>query len=169
MTEKMTTSKDHSVEYQYIEQRQIGEAYELEVGPKTVSFKTFELKDGKKDKLKESHDRDKPAAFIMGATTESFIQSNLAQLLKEQTAKTDFGVFEVSRFIGFKFINTSIESNIMTIKMKPSNFIFAALVGPIMISFDTIKNKIVKLKGRTPLREKINGKWIPVDAEIIYH
>ena len=168
MTEKMTI-EDGVVKYHYVEQQQINEAYELESNRNTVAFKTYSLKDGKKSEVTDTAERDKPSEFIMGPTAESYLRAHIPQLNDKKTLKVDFGIHEISRYIGFKFVNVKTESNIMLIKMKPSNFIIAALVDPIMISFDLTKDRIVKIIGRTPLCERKNGKWKPIDAEIIYH
>lgn len=170
MTEKAAFRADGVIQHHYIEQLQINEAYELNVRNSMVKFTTYKLNQGiKGSTVSESSELTKPNSFIMGPTTEIFLTQNLENLGAGETIKADFGIFELSKFIRFKFYKTSQADELLIFHMKPSNIFFSALVDPIVIWFDPNRKRISRLKGRTPLREKINEKWKPFDAEIIYH
>ncbi len=167
MTEDVVM-KDGVVLSHQIDHLQINERYELAFENKKAVFKTFKLSNGKVEQTDTSV-RDIPETFVMGPSTESFLVKHLDELANKKSVKADFGVFELGRFVSFRFSGIANDGEKLEIKMKPANFIVAALVDPIKIILDKSKRRIVYLKGRTPLREMKNGKSKPFDAEIIYH
>lgn len=167
MTEIAKIENDKVI-YQMIEQRQINEVYELNSDDKKATFATYKLVDGKKSETVETNTVDLDSAFIMGPTTEKFLQNKWPDLITGNTVKVDFGIFEVSKLVGFKFNKAKETDSIVQIRMNPSSFFISMLVEPIYIEFDKSKKRMVRFTGRTPLREKIYGKWKPIDAEILY-
>ncbi len=79
----------------------------------------------------------------MGPTTELFLRKHVEKFKAKQSVKIEFGVFELRRFINFKFSGISVVEKRIEIKMKPANFIVAALVDPIKIIFDASSDKII--------------------------
>lgn len=167
MTEKAEIKDGHIV-YQYIEQRQIGEAYEMKTEGEKVTFYTFKLEDGKKGELKEKNTVNRTPEFITGPATEGYIQRNWETLMKGEVLDADFGIFELSKAIEFNFRKVASTEEHVRIKMRPGNFFFNIFVDPIFIVFAKSDQRLMRFIGRTPLREKVDGKWKPLDAEIIY-
>lgn len=154
--------------HQYLEQLQIGEAYELKVEGMKATFTTYKLQDGKKGDPTETKTVDIGDNFITGPATEFFLKGKWSELLDSKSIKVEFGVFELSRTVGFNFTKIKDLEKSVEVQMKPSNFFISALVSPLIMEFDKETKKLIRFKGRTPLRELVNGKWKAWDAEILY-
>ena len=162
--------REGKIIFQQVEQRQIQEAYELRVEAGVASFKTFALKDQVRGKMLE----EKKVALgsrglLMGPSTEIFLQGRWRDLIAGEKLEVDFGVFELSRIVGFQFRQLKATEKTVQVEMKPSNFFIAMLVKPILLEFTKDEKRLVRYVGRTPLREMVQGKWEPLDAEILYH
>ena len=167
MTEKANLKND-KIYYQYVEQLQIGEAYELSVKEGKATFKILKLKAGQAAEVKEVKTVSVGDDFMMGPMTESIVQSNWNLLKDGKKVQVDFGVLELSKTVGFEFKKTKETEKILELQMKPSNFLISMLVNPMTVQFDLANKKMVHFLGRTSLKKLVDGKWQPVDAEIIY-
>jgi hypothetical protein len=155
--------------HQYVEQLQINESYELNVEGQEAVFKTFKLVDGKRGEVTAESKAKVNGDFIMGPSLSAFIQEKWTALMAEKDFQMDFGVLEMRRFVNFRFHSKNSDNQELEVQMKPANFFIAMLVDPIIIHVRLEDKKVIRLKGRTPLREKVDGKWKSIDAEIIYH
>lgn len=167
MTEK-AQMKDTKVLSQYIEQLQINEAYELKVEDKNALFLTYKIKEGQKGAPVDTNKIKMEDDFITGPLTQTYLQKNWDSLMGGNTVWANFGVFEVSKSIGFQFRKVASTDETLELKMKPSNFFISMLVDPIYIQLNSKNKRIEKFKGRTPLKIMKNGKWKSFDAEILY-
>ena len=70
--------------------------------------------------------------------------------------------------VAFRFSKESEDKDSVQIKMQPSNVFIAMLVDPIYLTFTKDGKKMTHFKGRTPLRQKVDGKWKALDADIVY-
>jgi hypothetical protein len=52
--------------------------------------------------------------------------------------------------------------------MKPTSFIIAGIVDPLIFSIERDTVKLLELKGRTLPKKKVGNKWKDLDAEIVY-
>ena len=166
MTEKATI-KNGKIIYQYIEQLQINESYELKVVDQKATFITYKLSDNQKT-LIESKTVDVNDNFVTGPLTELYLQSNWSPLTEGKTVHADFGIFELSKAYGFQFKKKKESEKAVEVVMKPSNFFIALFAPSIDIKFDKKQKRMIHFKGPTPLREMVRGKWKPLAAEIIY-
>ncbi len=167
MTER-AEMKDGQLISQYVEQLQTNEAYEIKVIGKTATFLTYKLNDGKQGDVISTKKTQIESNFITGPMTEAYLNKNWSDLSRGKTLKVNFGVFEIASTVGFQFKKTSMVDSKVGIEMKPSNFLVSMLVDNIQIDFDKEEKRMVRFVGRTPLRNFINGKWQPMDAEILY-
>lgn len=155
--------------FQEVEQLQVGEVYQLDVKDGKVHFRTFEVINGER-KLKSKETSVKAAEnFITGPATEAFLQKHYAELEDGKAVEALFGVFEVGKGIEFKFRKIASTDDLLTIKMKPSNFFISMMVSPIEIQLSQKDHMMVHYRGRTPVRFKDSrGKWKPMEGEITY-
>jgi hypothetical protein len=160
------------IQTQHVEQLQIGEAYDLKVNDGQAVFTTYKIVDAasnlrKIEKLSSTSTK-LTDVFLTGPPTESFLVDHLDAFLKGESVDADFGVFELERKVGFRFSKQHVDGDAIEIKMRPSNIFFSALADPIFITISQSEKRMIAFKGRTPLRKKIDGKWKPYDAEILY-
>jgi hypothetical protein len=167
MTEKATIKNDRTI-YQYIEQLQINEAYELQTADSKATFSTFKIENGKKGSVTETKTVSIGSDFLTGPSTGFYLKSHWDELISGKTLMVEFGIFELSRTIGFKFQKMRETDTSVELQMKPSNFFISFVAEPILMEFDKKDKRLVRFKGRTPLRERVHGKWKPLDAEILY-
>lgn len=167
MTE-MATMRGEKLTSQSVEQLQIGEAYELNLDNQSATFRTFKITNGSRGTAIETETREVGENFITGPITESYLQARWPVLMSGTPVRVDFGIFEISKAIGFKFTKVDETATTVTVEMRPSNFFISMLVDTIRIEFDKERKRMVHFKGRTPLREQVQGRWKPLDAEIIY-
>jgi hypothetical protein len=167
MTEKATVQNDRTT-HQYVEQLQIGEAYELNVEGDQATFRTFKIKDGKTGPAESTKPVTIKDNFVTSPATEFYLQKRWSDILAGAIVPVEFGIFELSRTIGFEFKKLSETEDRVELRMKPSNFFVSMVASPMIMEFDKKAKKMVHFKGRTPVREMIGGKWKAIDAEIIY-
>jgi hypothetical protein len=158
--------------HQMMRKFQTQEAYEVEVNSGKVTFHSFHLKD---DKLVPS-DPDKSEEvkedFITGPVMIPFLQEHWHEVARGDTVAVRLGVLEIAESVGFKFWqdgNLEISGRSwIHIRMKPSSIFIALVAGTVELGLDPVQKKLMYYKGRTPLKVNSNGKWSPLDAEIIY-
>jgi hypothetical protein len=164
--------KEGRVVYQLIQQLQIKEAYQLKVESGRGTFSTYKTsgKIGDIDFTKPSETKTVKIedSFITGPVAEAYLQKNFPTLLDGKIVYAHFGIFELLKVVDFYFKKKSATDKELVVKMEPDNFFISLLVDPIYLTFDKATKTIVRFKGRTPLRQKVEGEWKPYDAEIIY-
>jgi hypothetical protein len=167
MTEA-SSIKDLQVQSQEIEHFQSKEAYALVREGDKVQFKTFSLEEAERKLKSESSKIKVVPQFITGPVTVPFIQSRWEDLSSGKSIDVQFGVFELERKVAFVLKKHSIDDKKMIVKLKPSNFFISMLVDPLFMEFDRETKKIIRFRGRTPLKNKVGSQWKPFDAEILY-
>ena len=160
--------KGLSVVSQTVEQRQSGESYELKTADGQAQFWIYKWKDGVRGEQVDKNQEKIGDNFLMGPLTEPYILKNWAALMQGESLKVEFGIFELAKTIGFNFKKVSETETTVEIQMKPSSFVISMLVDPLVLTFTKKDPKMIRFKGRTPLREILKGKSKPLDAEIIY-
>jgi hypothetical protein len=158
--------------HQLVKKLQTQEAYEVVVNAKKVTFRSYRLQDGKLSPKDPEKSEDLTANFITGPVLEPFLRNHWQEVLQGDTVHVRFGVLEISESVGFKFweyAQTKIgDKPYIQIRMKPSSIFISMAVSSIDLFFDPTQKKLMRYKGRTPLKVQSNGKWVPLDAEIIY-
>ena len=168
MTERAVLEGERMVS-QDVEQRQVGEAYTLEVKNGRATFRTFNLKDGKREPKSEKVS-DAPADFVTGPAVEPFLKKHLAGKIDDAAVPADFGVFEIERSVPFEFVRKGFKEGgkALKIRLQPASVWVSMLVAPIDLEVDPKTYVLRRYQGRTPLKRKINGNWKPFDSQILY-
>jgi outer membrane protein assembly factor BamB len=167
MTE-VAKMKDEKIIYHYVEQRQINEAYELTVSGDKGVYKTFKLLNGKKKEPGQGKTIEIKEDFITGPLAEFYLQKKWNELSSGKKIEVHFGVFELMKAVDFEFKKKKEVENIYQVEMKPSGFFVSMFVNSIWIEFNKLSKKMMRYKGRTALREKVQGQWKALDVEIVY-
>lgn len=160
--------KNGKIQNQKVQQFQVGESYELQVANDQATFKEFQLLDSANPVLKKTEVVSVGESFIMGPTTDFFVQKNWKALTEGAIVKAEFGVFELLKTVQFEFKKIEDEVGSIKIQMKPANLFVSMMVDPIYVTYDKTTQKMIRYKGRTPMRIKVDGKWKPLDADIFY-
>jgi hypothetical protein len=168
MTE-VATMKDDRVVYQYVEYPLQNESFELSVDGDKATYNVYALVNGKKEKPKDSRTFKLDDNFIIGPMTEPYLIKNWNALMEGKTIEVEFGAFELQKAVSFEFKKLKVTDKTVEVEMKPSSFFIAKVVGPILMEFDKEKKRVIRFLGRTTLREQVNGRWKPYEAEILYH
>lgn len=166
MTETALLKGDQILSQQ-MEQRQTGEAYELERKGKEIIFRSFQLVDGAKKPNGEKTQEAAPS-FITGPSTGPFLRTHWEELRAGKSVAADFGVFEIERSVSFEFSWQSTKEDFAVIKMKPSSTFISMIVSPIFMYLGQDGKRMMRFKGRTPLKKIVMGNKKPFDAEILY-
>lgn len=151
---------------QSIQHFQSNKKYTLTTSNDSVLFTEKDLKNTS-DKTKENK-ITRADFFVTGPNLETYIQKNWEALLKKEVLKVDFGVFEISDFVGFKFKMIEEKNDKIIVSMYPSQFFIQILTNSMELHFDKKSKKLVYFKGRTPLFENGKGNSKHLDAEIVY-
>jgi len=168
MTEVATMKNDYVV-YQYVEYPLQSESFELSVVGDKATYNVYALVNGAKGKPKDSRTFKMDDNFIIGPMTEPYLQKKWATLMEGKTIEVEFGAFELQKAVSFEFKKLKETDKTIEVVMKPSNFIIAKVVGPILMEMDKERKRVIRFVGRTTLREQVKGQWKPLEAEILYH
>jgi hypothetical protein len=153
----------------HVKQYQTGKAYQVKVEGSHITFSTFEF-DGNNERPSNDKDQSEQLekSFVTGPVSEEFLKDHWDSLMAGDTIHARFGVLEIAETVGFKFWKVDSPPNTIDIRMKPSSLFIGLAVKPIDIFFDPSTRSIVGYKGRTPLRVRDQGKWIPFNGNIVY-
>jgi len=152
---------------QNIEQLQTKEAWELKVDGKKLTVRTFELKDGARKEV-EKDTETISGSLISGPVARNFLREHWEKLMNGDTVKTRFVVMEIGGTVGFEFKKKAQTEREVTIEMRPSSFFVDMIVDPIEMVYDSVEKRMIRYRGRTPLKTLNGKKWDPVDSEIHY-
>jgi hypothetical protein len=157
---------------QKVDQLQSHESVDVDVAGEKVTYKTYSiLKDGTRH-LEKTNVTDAKSDFIAGPTSESFLREHWDELVSGKTVQSDFSIPEFSKPIGFEFKKKPDEEisgkKALVIKMSPSSFFISLVADPMELSFDLTSKRIVRYRGRTPMKKMTGDKAKAFDAEILY-
>jgi hypothetical protein len=157
---------------QKIENFQNKETYSFEKDGDKYKFSTFKIVDGKGEVFDSSKTETLKDGFITGPVMVQFLRLHWDELQKGDTINARYAVFEVGGTVGFKFKKKGTEKingkDATLFEMKASSFFISLLIDPIEITLTTDTKKILRYRGRSPLKKMENGKLKPFDAEILY-
>lgn len=170
MTEKIHFS-GIEVRNHEIQNLQTNEVDRLKVVGHELTYQIYDLKDGH-ETLKTTKTETVADGFVAGPVTVPYLASHWDELMAGKKLKTRFSIFEVEGTVGFSFRKTGTEkiknTETVLIEMRPTNVIFDLLVEPILLAIDPTTKKILRYRGRTPIRKMKDGKGKPMDADIFY-
>ena len=149
-----------------VQQKQLNEVGLIEVKDGKIYFsKTSEGKTKvKEEKLKDT--------FVVSSSFQRHVKDNWADVMAGKTVAFRYGVWDRQETVGFEIFKTGTEKmgdqEVVVLKMKPSSFIIAAIVNPIIFKFKADGSAILEMNGRTAPKRQDGKKWKDLDAEIVY-
>jgi hypothetical protein len=167
MTEKALFQGDRVLS-QRVEQWQLKEAYELKSAENKITFLTYNLNEGKDAHAGSIKNETRPEDFITGPGLEAFLRAHWSELLEGKSLKASFGVFELAKTVGFQFNKMGGDGDLVKIRMKPANIFISLFVDPIDLEIRGKDLRLLRYRGRTPLRIKSGDSWKSLDAEVVY-
>ncbi len=131
----------------------------------------FELADGKlkfsytKDGKTNTEEEKLEEPFVSQDEIVEHIYKNWDLLMKGGTVSIRLPVIFRTETVGFKFFKEGESEGGVKIKMKPSSFVIAALVKPLLF---TLKkdgdHRTIQVDGRVAPKIQEDGKWKDLDA-----
>ena len=168
--EESADLKGIEIQKDIIDQKQTGQKAVVEVRDGKVFFS--KSTDGKTSVKEEALD----GSFVMTSNFRFFVHSHWAELTSGKKVPIRFGVWERQETVGFDIFQTGEEkvrgrtdcSEVIVLKMKPSSFIIAALVKPIIFKFTKDGSKIIEMNGRVAPKQKVGSSFKDLDADVVY-
>lgn len=167
IVEEKLSYKNDVLEKIELDHKQIGQSGTLAVKGKTLSFSY--TKDGKTKTSEETLD----GTLVASDQIYDHLQKNWSQLMNGETISIRLPVLDRLETVGFKFFKEKdVELDgvkTTVIKMKPSSFVIAALVDPVMFYFHPTEmrpegHKCIQVVGRTVPKRKDGDKWKDLDV-----
>lgn len=150
-----------------VEQHQMGIKAEVQVKDGKIYF-IKKMKDGSK---KESDEKLK-GDFVMAPTFQKFIQSKFAALVRGEEFDIRYGVWDRLETVGFTIFKKKEETKngkaVIQVIMKPTSFVIAALVKPIVFFYEKETGKLIEMNGRVPVKKVEGDSFKDLDALVIY-
>lgn len=162
LTEEAKLESDKLVFFK-MHQKQVNRIYTVErLGE---SYRMTTEHEGKKE---ESIEKIEGVALVP-PTIVPFIQSHWERIQNGETIPFRVIAVERRETVGFKLFRDPERSSAETtaVVMKPTSIFIAALVKPIVLQLDIKTKKLRTMVGRTPLKQRENGKWKDVEAELV--
>lgn len=139
---------------------------------------SMEVKDGKlhfsytaKGKTSTSTE-EAPSNLVVGLSLVPFIEKHWAQILKGDSVAFRYAVLDRRETVGFKVFKTEEgkrgETPTLTIKMKPTSFVIAAIVDPVLMVFSSKDHQLLEIVGRTLPKKVVNGAFEDLDPKMIF-
>jgi hypothetical protein len=160
------TLEDGHIKTFTLDQRQVNEQGKLEVSGGKL---TFTYTSGG-----QTTTDSEPATpeLMVSPALVPFLQARWETLLSGETVKARLAALERKETVGFQFTKIGEETRdgrtVVSVQMKPSSFIIAALVKPIRLDFDKETRRIVEYSGRALPKKLVDGKWENFEATAVY-
>ncbi len=110
--------------------------------------------------------------FVTSGNFQRFVKDNWTEIMKGQTVSFRYGVWDRQETVGFKIFKESEEKvgdkTLVKVKMKPSSFLIAAIVNPVIFIFPADGDRILEMNGRVAPKLKDGEKWKDLDADAVY-
>ncbi len=141
----------------------------VEVTEESLNFSY--TKDGKT----KTSDEKRKGDLVSSDQIYAYINGHWSDLMAEKTIDIRFPVLDRLETVGFKFFKVEDADRngikCIVIKMKPSSFVIAALVDPILFYFHPTEmrpdgHKLLEVVGRTLPKKKDGNKWKDLDATL---
>jgi hypothetical protein len=163
VTEDVLYERERPVKY-VLKKPQINEEGQLEIKDGKLLFSY--TAEGKT----KTDDEDDVPNLIMGPYVVEYLTKHWDTLVKGDEVKTRFAALDRKETVGFTFKRIDQEKNPeqVVIRMKPSSFIIAAMVHPLIFTFDKASKKLHTVVGRTLPKRRVDDKWKDLEAEIVY-
>ena len=129
------------------------------------------VRDGVRKTNTETHSKE--TALVVGPVVIPYLQRHWEALVQGKTVNVRFASVERMETLGFEISKfgegTFFGREAIQLKMRPSSFIIAAILGnPIIFTMRKDDKNLIAFQGRTCLKEKKYGSWRDFDAESVY-
>jgi hypothetical protein len=165
VVEKAVVDGTKPVSYE-VSQKQLKTEGKIEVNGDKVLFSY--TKDGK---TKTSNENLK-SNFVIGPTLVPYMRANWEALMNGKEVDIRFGVVDRLETVGFTFKKIEEKDyngqKAVVIRMKPSSFLIAALVKPLMFTLSRDNERLLEIRGRTLPKMKSGDAFKNLDATIVY-
>lgn len=163
--EKATLQGSEIVRYE-IDQKQVDQQGLIEVKEDKIFF--TKTADGKT----KTTDEKLRKPLVSSANFQKFVKDNWQALSKGDEVSFRYAVWDRQETVGFELFKTGMgksgDEDVIVLKMKPSSFIIAALVKPIIFKFAADGSKLLEMNGRVPPKKKDGSTFKDLDAEVVY-
>lgn len=153
-----------------IEQLQTKNRAIIEVKDGKVVFKKANSLDEKAEFKEEEEKLKKP--LVLSPLLVPFVQSRFEEIKKGDTVDIRFAVWDRMETVGFSLfkIGETLQDGrkMLIVKMKPTSFVIAAIVDPLIFHFDMETKHLAYQKGRVAPKLAKGSSWKDVDAESYY-
>ncbi|MEY4615500.1 MAG: hypothetical protein RJB66_460 [Pseudomonadota bacterium] len=147
--------------------RQTGRKGSIVVDGSKVIF-NFEDNGSKKEAATETF----PENFVVGHTLAPYVATQWQKIVAGETVDIRFGVWDRQETVGFSLFKVGQEKldgrDVVLLKFKPTSFVIAALVDPVIFKFSNDGKELLGMIGRVAPKRKDGSKWKDLDAEVIY-
>lgn len=150
-----------------IDHRQLGQKGIVEVKDGKAYFTKVD-KDGKSTTKEEKLGK----TFVVSANFQKFVRDNWEAISGGKTVEFRYGVWDRQETVGFEVFKIGEEmigeQKALALKMKPSSFLIAALVKPIIFKFAADGSKLLEMNGRVAPKRQEGNSWKDLDCEVTY-
>jgi hypothetical protein len=159
-------SARHTADYSLVDytlhENQLGQTGTIRVDGDRVSFERLE---GTKRRARVERVK---APVVVGPTLVGHVVRNLASLRAGEVLRVRLAVLDRLETIGFDLQAVEAAPGQTRIRVKPSSFLVALIVGPLYFTFETATAKLVRLEGRVPPKVRAGDAWRDFDARVEY-
>lgn len=141
---------------------QLGQSGSIRVEGDKVHFRIAE---GTKER---THVETQRGPVVVGPTLVGYIVQHLAELRSNRSFLVRFAVLERLETIGFEISSVAASAGQTRVKMKPSSFVIGLIVDPLYFTFDAATEKLIRLEGRVPPRQRRGDRLYDFDARVEY-
>lgn len=138
----------------------------------------IEVKDGKVNFTYEKDGQTKTASeklkdnFVVGPSLVGYVEGQWAKIIKGDDVDVRLGVVDRRETVGFTFRKVKETDyhgqKAVVVKMKPTSFVIAALVDPLLFTFTADGTRVLELDGRTIPKRADGGKFKDLDVITVY-
>lgn len=164
--EKLTFDRRGELLSLEVEQKQLGEKGRITLAADRIDFSY--VKAGRERTAKEK----RVGNFVVGGTVATFLERRWDNLLAGEILQTRYGVVDRLETVGFEFEKVREEKfegqDVIVVRMKPTNFIIAALVDPVYFSFAKNTKSLRRIQGRVVPKLKKGNQLVDFDGDFVF-
>lgn len=149
-----------------VDQKQLEQKGLIEVKDDTIFFSKT-VKGETKTKKEKKGD-----TLVSSGNFQRFVRAHFAELKDGKTVAFRFAVWDRQETVGFELFKINEDKvgdkPVVVLKMKPSSFIIAALVKPLIFKFAADGSHLLEMVGRVAPKLKKGDDFKDLDAEVSY-
>lgn len=150
-----------------VDHQQTGRKGAIIVDGKNLRFEYEEKGNRKKDQTESV-----PENLVVGPTLVPYVAEHWKKLQGGESIDIRFGVWDRQETVGFTLTKIGTEKldgrDVVLLRFKPTSFIIAAIVDPILFKFSPDGKDLIAMEGRVMPKQWLDNKWKDLDAEVVY-